>query len=1446
MEAFTSNDLCRHPRVGKAVNGGAHASEGCLIAPAHLNRWGGSFENGRDPRTLPSDQYLEYLQKKEEEKNKSRDVSSVSRRPVAAAAAAAAEEEEYDDDDDDDEDVDDIDDGPAPAPAPGVKEEPYPVPLPRADGKYLDRELEHIAADAFADEKEKELGRLTPGSIDYLNAAGRYATYERFLLTLLKGFQGILSSQNYNVREVLPDFAKQLEKSISRMDLDSSSVLSQVVKSGIANAKTTEELLNLLASNMRLFMDKKMSSLISNIDIEFTEKERKTISNAIANRIFKTMGFVLDSEDFKNMFDRSTDAGKERFDTLSNVFATSFDRLVTNALTGMKLGQKEFLAAMNDDAMKNEIKGRMLDTIQTIIKKAGLDASGEKLSSAALALVKKSLGEAIMNIVSKTDPTIQSEKLAEALAEKFKNSKEITQALQKSLGERIQSELNTLKKVEGLSLNEETMKKAIAKALKDDTNIDDAVDTAISAVVQKHLDKPLLSLTVKQKKLEKALDDALVVNNDIIKKALKDSLSHIVQSDLESEELSNIFYALDYEKMTKSMTAAIKEHLTNALSENGVFGSIDDVVQTYLQNLIDHLGQAIRWKDLSFTKVRPILKTSFETKVKSGIDTKELMKDIPEILTKALQGDIDDLDRQFKEAAADATGKTKAPVLVNTLNLKALEGPVKTQVTSAVRNSKDIQDNLIAGLEQGLMGLVHDVANDPKKQVDYAKIIGDYFNYLFYTKERVDVGSEQWDPVTQKYVQPQEERIIMKPSVKEALSAQLRKIADDFLTSMNPDSMGFSEADVKTRDDMAAAVIARYFPEAKDNEALKAAMDRYANTVIQKYIVQETTVKGKPNKVYAAANQVINNAIQKIFTLVGEKINDVSSAMVDQDQPEVIKMAASVKKGAYEEIVKLIKNVIEKETTDFNEQVKNALTPEFANNIKLIGEAVKNVDAYVKAVTGVIPEKSLISSYTDALKALLRFLQQKPMEVDSSSSSSAAASTETGIQIGGLKSLGEEFAGIKNSLDALVAEIRSSDDGEEDLQTAAAAAAGAATAIQEDPTNPFAKRADVTQLTDLVNSVYKLIKGNDRPMLPKGDLFSKLNTNHEAILLLLNSILDNTKSFPADSMNKKYFSDIFSKLNVITETVEKLSNDSSTYTQMETRLNAKIAALEKANADAQDGLVKTVNATIRSNFDNLRAEIKTWMNTVGTTAVPQVTQVRPDSTYFDEQILAVNETLKEVALQLQKLNRIEAFFPILPKGEKRSVITYNDGDMKLYNNAIASIATYLPSIGVNLESLESDSVLNPLTINRAAQILIEMDPQGRYLDKENDDFSSQLMGREEIIRRYPLKPTFSAFAYDKMLEKPKQDLLEKTFNHFILNLTTNYPHLSNNPILQSWIGDKENIQKLIHDLLRLHLNKQQAATVIDDFLEAKASGLDKNYYLDPFKNALLNALYPPD
>ena len=1301
--------------------------------------------------------------------------------------------------------------------------------------------MKNLTADAFAEDKRKALSGLIPGSVQYLDVARRYATYEKFLSTLLKGFQGILSSQNYDVREVLPDFATQLEKSIKRMDLDSNSVLNKIVRDGIANAKTTEELLNLLASNMRLFMDKKMSTLISNIDIEFTDKERKAISNAMANRIFHTMGFILDSDDFKNMFDRNTDAGKARFDTLSTVFADSFDRLVTNALTGMKLNQKEFLEAMKDDDVKKEIKDKMLATIQTIIRKAGLDVAGNKITTSGMALIKKSLGKAIMNIVANTDPTIKLEKLAEALTEKFKNNEQLKGALQKSLGEQIQAELDGLKKIEGLVVKKDLMEAAIKKTLAKDTKIDVAVDAVVKSIAQKRLDNPTLSLSVDQEKLEKALKAELLKSKETITKVLKDSLSSIVQAELSKTDLTDILYTLDYKEMAKSMKKQIEDHLVFALSEGGVFGSIDETVQKHMQSIVDNLAGAIRWGDLSFTKVIPHVKSKFESAVKSGIDRKELMKDIPEILTKALQGDIDDLDKQFKEAAADASGKTKAPVLINTLDLKALEGPVKTQVTSAVRNSKDIQDNLIAGLEQGLMGLVHDVANDPKKQVDYAKIIGDYFNYLFYTKERVDVGSEQWDPVTQKFVQPQEERIIMKPSVKEALSAQLRKIADDFLTTMNPDSMGFAEADVKTRDDMAAAVIARYFPEAKDNEALKAAMDRYANNVIQKYIVQETTVKGKPNKVYAAANQVINNAIQKIFTLVSKKIDDVSTAMVDENQPEVIKMAASVKKGAYEEIVKLIKEVIDKETTDFNEQVKKALTPEFANNITLIGEAVKNVDAYVKKVTGVIPEKSLISSYTNALNALLRFLQQKPMEVDSSSS--VAASTETGIQIGGLKSLGEEFAGIKKSLDALVAEIQSSDDGE-DMQTAAAAAAGAASAtIQEDPSNPFAKRADVTTLTNLVNDVYKLIKGNDRPMQLKGDLFSKLNTNHEAILLLLNSILDNTKSFPADSMNKKYFSDIFSKLDAITETVEKMSNDSSTYTQMETRLNAKIAALEKANADAQDGLVKTVNATIRSNFDNLRAEIKTWMNTVGTTAV---TQVRPDSTYFDEQILAVNETLKEVALQLQKLNRIEAFFPTLPKGETRSIITYNDGDMKLFNNAIASIATYLPRIGVNLESLENDSVLNPLTINRAAQILIEMDPQGRYLDEENDDFSSRLMGREEIIRRYPLKPTFSAFAYEKMLEKPKQDLLEKTFNQFILNITTNYPHLSNNPMVQKWIGDKESIQRLIHDLLRLHLNKRQAATFIDNFLEIKASGVDRNYYLDPFKNALLNALYPPD
>ena len=1295
--------------------------------------------------------------------------------------------------------------------------------------------MEHIAADAFADEKEKELGRLTPGSIDYLNAAGRYATYERFLLTLLKGFQGILSSQNYNVREVLPDFAKQLEKSISRMDLDSSSVLSGLVKSGIANAKTTEELLNLLASNMRLFMDKKMSSLISNIDIEFTEKERKTISNAIANRIFKTMGFVLDSEDFKNMFDRNTDAGKERFDTLSNVFATSFDRLVTNALTGMKLGQKEFLAAMNDDAMKNEIKGRMLDTIQTIIKKAGLDASGEKLSSAALALVKKSLGEAIMNIVTKTDPTIQSEKLAEVLTEKFKNNEQLKGALQKSLGDRIQAELDGLTTVEGVVVKKDKMVKAIKKALAKDTNINAAVDAAVQAAVQKRLKKPTLALSVDQKKLKTALKSELEKNKETITKALKESLSSIVQDELSNTNLTDILYTLDYKEMAKSLKKQIDDHLILALSEAGVFGSIDETVQKHMQSIVDNLAGAVRWGDLSFTRVTPLVKTKFESEVKRGIKTKDLMKDIPEILTKALQGDIDDLDRQFKEAAADATGKTKAPVLVNTLDLKALEGPVKTQVTSAVRNSKDIQDNLIAGLEQGLMGLVHDVANDPKKQVDYAKIIGDYFNYLFYTKERVDVGSKQWDPVTQKYVQPQEERIVMKPSVKEALSAQLRKIADDFLTSMNPDSMGFSEADVKTRDDMAAAVIARYFPEAKDNEALKAAMDRYANTVIQKYIVQETTVKGKPNKVYAAANQVINNAIQKIFTLVGEKINDVSSAMVDEDQPEVIKMAASVKKGAYEEIVKLIKEVIEKETTDFNEQVKNALTPEFANNIKLIGEAVKNVDAYVKAVTGVIPEKSLISSYTNALKALLRFLEQKPMEVDSSSSSSSsAASTETGIQIGGLKNLGEEFAGIKNSLDALVAEIRSSDDGEEDMQTAAAAAAGAATAIQEDPNNPFAKRADVTTLTNLVNSVYKLIKGNDRPMQPKGDLFSKLNTNHEAILLLLNRILDNTKSFPADSMNKKYFSDIFSKLDAITETVEKLAGESSTYAQMEARLDAKIAALERANAATQDDLVRSVNTTIRSNFNNLRGEIKKWMNTVPTVVptvvptadgsatvsqVPQVTQVEADTTYFDGKIEDIANTFKEVAEQLKKLNRIDAFFPP------------SEADLNTYPN---------------------EMVINPLKLNRAAEIIMEMDPEGKYVNPDRTDFSRQLISREEIIMRYPMKLGKVVRKYRTDPREKQEITIESVKKEWIKLVYQKYPFHA--AIFENIISSipHEVFRFIINTILWYNLDERQAKIYIRNKTSSLLDASDLRYpnmspqFKDAFISSLVEALYPLD
>lgn len=1313
--------------------------------------------------------------------------------------------------------------------------------------------MKNLTADAFAEDKRKALSGLIPGSVQYLDVARRYATYEKFLSTLLKGFQGILSSQNYDVREVLPDFATQLEKSIKRMDLDSNSVLNKIVRDGIANAKTTEELLNLLASNMRLFMDKKMASLISNIDIEFTEKEKKTISNAIANRIFKTMGFVLDSEDFKNMFDRSTDAGKERFDALSDVFATSFDRMVTNALTGMKLGQKEFLAAMNDTDMKNEIKGRMLDTIKTIIKKAGLDVSGEKLSTAGMALVKKSLGEAIMNIVSKTDPTIQSEKLAEALTEKFKNNEQLKGALLKSLGAQIQAELDGLKKIEGLVVKKDLMEKAIEKSLAKDTKIDAAVDAVVKSIAQKRLDNPTLTLSVEQEKLEKALKAELLKNKETITKALKESLSSIVQAELSGTDLTDILYTLDYKQMAKSMKKQIEDHLVFALSEAGVFGSIDETVQKHMQSIVDNLAGAIRWGDLSFTNVTPLVKTKFESEVKRGIKTKDLMKDIPEILTKALQGDIDDLDKQFKEAAADASGKTKAPVLINTLDLKALEGPVKTQVTSAVRNSKDIQDNLIAGLEQGLMGLVHDVANDPKKQVDYAKIIGDYFNYLFYTKERVDVGSEQWDPVTQKYVQPQEERIIMKPSVKEALSAQLRKIADDFLTTMNPDSMGFAEADAKTRDAMAAAVIARYFPEAKDNEALKAAMDRYANSVIQKYIVQETTVKGKPNKVYAAANQVINNAIQKIFKLVGEKINDVSTAMVDENQPEVIKMAAGVKKGAYEEIVKLIKEVIEKETTDFNEQVKQALTPEFANNITLIGEAVKNVDAYVKAVTGVIPEKSLITSYTNALKALLRFLQQKPMEVDSSSSS--AASTETGIQIGGLKSLGEEFAGIKNSLDALVAEIRSSDDGEEDMQTVAAAAAGAASAtIQEDPSNPFAKRADVTTLTNLVNSVYKLIKGNDRPMQPKGDLFNKLNTNHEAILLLLNNILDNTKSFPADSMNKLYFTNIFSKLDAITETVEKLAGDSSTYAQMEARLNAKIAALERANAATQDALVQSVNSTIKSNLNNLRGEIKKWMNTVPTvvpTVVPTadgsatVSQVEPDTTYFDGKIDEIASTLKEVAQQLQILNKINVFLPDIPPDievNPRKLLTFSKEDAQIYDNVINSLAQYLPQANTDLAQITDPHMINPLWLNRAIGIIIQMDPAAEFSNEATRE-SRQLMNAEEIVKRYPLQSLNSADAYRNLSDDYKNREQTSMLEKWKKKISEYYP--VNGKILEKFITvNQTRLKTLLDDLAKYQLNELQAKTYLEGYFRPflKSQNTPEKY-ADALIRSLLDTLY---
>lgn len=1311
--------------------------------------------------------------------------------------------------------------------------------------------MKNLTADAFAEDKRKALSGLIPGSVQYLDVARRYATYEKFLSTLLKGFQGILSSQNYDVREVLPDFATQLEKSIKRMDLDSNSVLNKIVRDGIANAKTTEELLNLLASNMRLFMDKKMSTLISKIDIEFTDKERKAISNAIANRIFSTMGFVLDSDDFKNMFDRNTDVGKARFDALSTVFADSFDRLVTNALTGMKLGQKEFLAAMNDDAMKNEIKGRMLDTIQTIIKKAGLDASGEKLSTAAMALVKKSLGEAIMNIVTKTDPTIQSEKLAEALTEKFKNNEQLKGALLKSLGAQIQAELDSLKKIEGLVVKKDLMEKAIEKSLAKDTKIDAAVDAVVKSIAQKRLDNPTLTLSVEQEKLQKALKAELLKNKETITKALKESLSSIIQDELSGTDLTDILYTLDYKQMAKSMKKQIEDHLVFALSEAGVFGSIDETVQKHMQSIVDNLAGAVRWGDLSFTNVTPLVKTKFESAVKSGIKTKDLMKDIPEILTKALQGDIDDLDRQFKEAAADASGKTKAPVLINTLDLKALEGPVKTQVTSAVRNSKDIQDNLIAGLEQGLMGLVHDVANDPKKQVNYAKIIGDYFNYLFYIKERVDVGSEQWDPVTQKFVQPQEERIIMKPSVKEALSAQLRKIADDFLTTMNPDSMGFSEADVKTRDDMAAAVIARYFPEAKDNEALKAAMDKYANTVIQKYIVQETTVKGKPNKVYAAANQVINNAIQKIFTLVGKKIDGVSTAMVDENQPEVIKMAASVKKGAYEEIVKLIKEVIDKETTDFNEQVMNALTPEFAKNITLIGEAVKNVDEYVKKVTGVIPEKSLISSYTNALNALLRFLQQKPMEVDTNPSTTT---TTSGIQIGGLKSLGEEFAGIKKSLDALVAEIRASDDDDDEgsMATAAAAAAGAATAIQEDPTNPFAKRADVATLTNLVNSVYKLIKGNDRPMLPKGDLFNKLNTNHEAILLLLNSILDNTMSFPADSMNKQYFTDIFSKLNAITETVEKLAGDSSTYAQMETRLNAKIAALERANAAAQNGLVESVNSTIKSNFNNLRAEIKKWMNAVPTVVptaegsqVSQVSQVEPDTTYFDRKIEEIASTLKQVAQQLQILNKINVFFPDVPPDVEvnpRKILTFSKKDAQIYDDVINSLAQYFPRANTDLEQITDPHMINPLWLNRAIGIIIQMDPAAEFSNEATRE-SRQLMRAEEIVKRYPLHSLNSADVYRNLSDELKNSEQTSMLEKWKKKISEYYP--VNGALLQKFITTYQTkLKTLLDDLAKYQLNELQAKTYLDGYFRPflKENNTPEKY-ADALIRSLLDTLY---
>ena len=161
---------------------------------------------------------------------------------------------------------------------------------------------------------------------------------------------------------------------------------------------------------------------------------------------------------------------------------------------------------------------------------------------------------------------------------------------------------------------------------------------------------------------------------------------------------------------------------------------------------------------------------------------------------------------------------------------------------------------------------------------------------------------------------------------------------------------------------------------------------------------------------------------------------------------------------------------------------------------------------------------------------------------------------------------------------------------------------------------------------------------------------------------------------------------------------------------METRLNAKIAALERANAAAQNGLVESVNSTIKSNFNNLRAEIKKWMNAVPTVVptaegsqVSQVSQVEPDTTYFDGKIEEIASTLKQVAQQLQILNKINVFFPDVPPDVEvnpRKILTFSKKDAQIYDDVINSLAQYFPRANTDLEQITDPHMINPLWLNR--------------------------------------------------------------------------------------------------------------------------------------------------